>query len=116
MSPRLPRTPRKVEAPAKADSDLLSAVRLIWEEARTQAVRTVNTAMVRANWRIGRQIVEAQQAGKIRAGYGEELLVNLSGVLRAEYGNEFSLTGLKYMRAFYLAYPDLLAMGHTVYD
>ena len=32
-----------------------------------------------------RQIVEAQQAGKSRAGYGEELIVNLSRALSAEY-------------------------------
>ena len=72
MSPRTPRTPGKAETPAVAEVDLLSAVRQIWEEARAQATRTVNTAMVRANWLIGRQIVEAQQAGKSRAGYGEE--------------------------------------------
>jgi len=39
--------------------------------------------MVPANWLIGRQIVEAQQAGKSRAGYGEELLANLSNALRS---------------------------------
>jgi predicted nuclease of restriction endonuclease-like (RecB) superfamily len=99
-----------------ADAELLSAVRQIWEDARTHAARTVNTAMVRANWLIGRQIVEAQQAGRSRAGYGEELLVNLSEALRAEYGSGFSLTGIKYMRGFFLAYPDLLAIRHTVRD
>lgn len=116
MTRRTPRTPRRAEASDLADPGLLAAVRQIWEESRTHAIRTVNTAMVKANWLIGRQIVEAQQAGKSRAGYGEELLVSLSEALGAEYGSGFSLTGIKYMRGFYLAYPDLLAIGHTVCD
>lgn len=116
MSSKSPRTSRKVETPLDAGIHLLSAVRQIWEEARTQAARTVNTALVRANWLIGRQIVEAQQAGKSRAGYGEELVANLSRTLRAEYGGGFSLTGLKYMRAFFLNYPNLLPMGHAMRD
>jgi hypothetical protein len=66
---------RRTGAQAWADPDLFSAVRQIWEEARTYAARTVNSAMVRVNWLIGRQIVEAQQAGRRRAGYGEALIV-----------------------------------------
>ena len=99
----------EAEPPVAAFTDLLSEVRQIWEGARAHAVRTVNTAMVRANWLIGRTIVEAQQAGRERAGYGEELLASLSRALRTEFGSGFSLTGLKYMRAFYLAYPDLIS-------
>jgi predicted nuclease of restriction endonuclease-like (RecB) superfamily len=74
----------------------------------------VNTALVQANWLIGRQIVEAQQAGRERAGYGEALLDKLSGALRAEFGSGFSVSGLQYMRAFYLAYPSLIPIQHAV--
>lgn len=70
--------------------------------------------LVRANWLIGRQVVEAQQAGAGRAEYGEELVANLSRALKAEYGTGFSVSGLKYMRAFYLAYPDFLAIRHAL--
>ena len=114
MSPRKSNTPLVAGAPKSLDQGLLAAVRRIWEGARTHAARTVNTAMVQANWLIGWQIVESQQAGEGRAGYGEELLKNLSSALRAEYGTGFSLTGLKYMRAFYLAYPNLIPISHAV--
>ena len=114
MSPKRSKAPLPVDIPMTADTGLLSAVRQIWEGARTQVARTVNTALVQANWLIGHQIVEAQQAGKDRAGYGEELLATLSRALHAEYGSGFSASGLKYMRAFYLAYPELLPIQHAV--
>jgi hypothetical protein len=37
------------------------------EGARTQVGCSVNAALVQANWLIGHRIVEAQQAGKVRA-------------------------------------------------
>ena len=43
--------------------ELLARIRHIWESARTQAARSVNTAHVCANWLIGQQIVEAEQGG-----------------------------------------------------
>jgi len=116
MSPRTAKPSLPANAQVAPDPGLLAAVRHIWEGARTQAARTVNTAMVRANWLIGKEIVEAQQAGQGRAGYGDELLANLSLALRSEYGTGFSLSGLKYIRAFYMAYPDLIPIGHAVRD
>ena len=95
---------------------LLSRIRRIWESARRQAARSVNSMHVSANWLIGQQIVEAEQGGKKRAGYGKGLLEGLSRELSAEYGVGFSLSALKYMRLFYLAYPDLLAKGHALRD
>ena len=44
-----------------AQAELLARIRHIWEAARTQAARSVNTTHVCANWLIGRQIVEAEQ-------------------------------------------------------
>jgi len=78
MTPKTPGTPGKAQPPDAADPGLLAAVSQIWEESRTHVARTVNTARVKANWLIGRQIVEAQQAGKRRAGYGEDLAIILS--------------------------------------
>jgi hypothetical protein len=90
------------------EAALLASVRSIWENSRVHAARTVNTAMVLANWLIGRQIVLAQQKGEDRASYGARLLANLSRGLRADFGSGFSVTGLQYMRAFFLAYPALV--------
>ena len=45
-------------------------------------IRTVNTTQVVANWLIGREIVVEEQRGQERAGYGQELLRQLSDRLR----------------------------------
>ncbi len=47
----------------KQQDVLLARIREIWESQRAQAVRSVNTAHVCANWLIGQQIVEAEQGG-----------------------------------------------------
>ena len=98
----------------KHETGLLERIRQIWESARTQAARSVNTAHVRANWLIGQQIVEAEQSGRKRAGYGASLLKTLSAQLSAGYGSGFSVSALQYMRGFFLAYPSLLAKQHAV--
>lgn len=49
---------------------LYQALRTVIHSARTQAYRSVNRAMVEAYWHIGRLIVEEEQAGRSRAGYG----------------------------------------------
>jgi len=50
------------------------SVKQILEEARKKAYSAVNFAMVQAYWNIGRIIVEEEQKGKAKAGYGEYLL------------------------------------------
>lgn len=92
---------------------LLKAVRQIWETARSQAARSVNSALIQANWRIGQQIVEAEQGGQSRAAYNRGLLKSLSRALEQEYGSGFSVSALQYMRAFFLGYPDLLVIQHA---
>ena len=87
-------------------TQLLARIRHIWESARTQAARSVNTAHVCANWLIGKQIVEAEQGGAKRAAYGQGLLESLSKQLSADYGDGFSLSALKYMRLFFWATPS----------
>lgn len=79
-----------------------------------RAVRSVNTAHVCANWLIGQQIVEAEQGGAKRAGYGKALLQGVSAQLKREYGDGFSVSALQYMRSFFLAYPALLPNQHAL--
>jgi len=50
----------------KRRGDVVSRVVAILEQARAQVVRTVNSAQVVANWLVGREIVEAEQAGNAR--------------------------------------------------
>jgi predicted nuclease of restriction endonuclease-like (RecB) superfamily len=88
-----------------SDDQLYQKVAEILEQARGQVARTVNTAMVQAYWLIGREIVEVEQAGEQRAGYGDELIRRLAARLTSIYGQGFSAPNLRRMRQFYLVFP-----------
>lgn len=75
------------------------------QQARVAAARNVNALMSASYWEIGRRIVEAEQKGKRRAGYGEQLIERLSADLTQQFGRGFSPDNLEYMRRFFLAYP-----------
>jgi predicted nuclease of restriction endonuclease-like (RecB) superfamily len=98
------------------NAELITRIRDIWESSRQQAVRSVNSAHVCANWLIGKQIVEAEQGGEPRAEYGKALINSLSKTLTDEYGSGFSISALKYMRLFFLTYPALLSKSHALRD
>ena len=75
------------------------------DAARQAAARSVNALMTASYWEIGRRIVEAEQQGKRRAGYGEQLMERLSTDLTAQFGRGFGVNNLENMRRFFLAYP-----------
>lgn len=85
--------------------DLLeSKISEILENARSQIVANINTAMVYAYFEIGKYIVEYEQNGKDRAEYGKSVLKNLSARLTKRFGKGFSEDNLSNMRKFYLCY------------
>jgi hypothetical protein len=67
------RTTKKAPAPTAVRSaePLYREIRSVLEAARAGAYRAVNAAMVQAYWQVGRLIVEHEQKGRRRAGYGE---------------------------------------------
>lgn len=81
---------------------LIAELRGLIQSARHTAVTRVNTLQVLTNFEIGRRIVEHEQQGEKRAGYGKELLKMLSTRRTEEFGNGFSKSNLEYMRRFYL--------------
>lgn len=83
---------------------LLDSIGLTIKQARQNAIRAVNTELVKANWEIGRHIVEFEQHGQERAEYGSELLTRLSRDLRQRYGKGFGRRNILDMRRFYLTY------------
>jgi predicted nuclease of restriction endonuclease-like (RecB) superfamily len=95
---------------ARDDDELYERVAQILEQARGQVARSVNTAMVQAYWLIGREIVEVEQAGEQRAGYGQNVLARLAARLKASFGKGFSVQNLGYMRQFYLAFLQGLVL------
>jgi len=84
---------------------LLADVVTLVQGARRQSARAVNAVMTATYWMIGRRIVEDEQAGSRRAGYGDALLARLAADLTAKLGKGFSRQNLQQMRQFYIAYP-----------
>lgn len=73
--------------------------------ARAASARSVNALMTATYWEIGKRIIEPEQRGKRRAGYGEELIQRLAADLTPRFGRGFGSRNLAQMRAFCLAWP-----------
>jgi len=93
------------EITTKNYGSLFNRIAEILTEARSKVVREINKAQVLAYWEIGREIVEFEQKGKIRAKYGEELIKRLSKDMTQKFGRGFSERNLWNMKAFYLNFP-----------
>lgn len=85
---------------------LLTEVSELLREARHASARSVNSIMTTTYWVIGRRIVEEEQRGRARAGYGKELIAKLSHDLTARFGRGFGAVNLSQMRRFYLLWPQ----------
>lgn len=109
-----PVEPEKTALLAGYASIHVSIVDLL-QAARAQAARSVNALMTASYWEIGRRIVEAEQKGKRRAGYGEQLLKRLSLDLSRQFGRGFGVLNLQQMRNFYMTWP-LETIYQTVSD
>ena len=84
----------------------LDDIRALIASARASVARGVDLIQVHTSFEIGRRIVEQEQKGKSRAGYGEAVITALEGQLTAEFGRGFSERNLANMRAFYQVYRD----------
>lgn len=91
--------------------DVLVGIVDLLQSARRASARTVNAVMTATYWEIGRRIVEYEQGGEKRAGYGEELLERLSADLSGRFGRGFSIRNLRSFRAFYTAWPIRQALS-----
>ncbi|MEK6675064.1 MAG: PDDEXK nuclease domain-containing protein [Planctomycetota bacterium] len=83
---------------------LLTGISSLLETARQAAARSINSVLTTTYWEIGRRIVEHEQAGRVRAEYGEALLQHLAVDLTRRFGRGFSKRNLDYMRTFYLGW------------
>jgi predicted nuclease of restriction endonuclease-like (RecB) superfamily len=86
-------------------NNVLSGVVELLDVARRASARVVNSLMTATYWEIGRRIVEHEQAGKERAGYGEEVVGKLSADLTRRFGRGFGPAQLAAMRQFHLTFP-----------
>ncbi len=100
-----PKTDKAIQKKPADYNKVLSGVVELLEAARRASARVVNSLMTATYWEIGRRIVEHEQGGEKRAGYGEELIEGLSRDLTQKYGRGFGVIQLRTMRQFYQAYP-----------
>lgn len=97
----------------RANEDVLySRIIELLKSARKTVLQSINKTIADAYFEIGRLIVEEEQNGNSKAGYGQNLITELSQKLTSEFGKGFSTTNLKQMRTFYLTYSK----GQTVSD
>ena len=82
------------------------------ENARRKVASVANVALVYTYYEIGRMIVEDEQGGSVRAGYGEKTLEDLSSKLTARFGRGWGKENLMLMRRFFLEYSNSV---NTVY-
>lgn len=88
-----------------SENSLYESIRNTVAEAQQKVYATVNFVMVETYWNVGKQIYEAQGENE-RAEYGAGLLKFLSEKLTAEFGKGFTVTNLRYMRQFYISFPN----------
>ncbi len=109
----MPLDPSAKNATAFQDyGGLLASMVSLIEEARRCSARTVNAIMTATYWEIGRRVVQSEQAGLRRAGYGDALLKRLSDDLTSRFGRGFSPDNIENMRRFYLAF-DTVEISET---
>ena len=104
-------TPMPPAKPTSASNyeGLVAELSRLLEDARRVSARAVNTVMTATYWEFGRRIVEFEQGGEKRAGYGEELVARLAVDLTARFGRGFGAVNLSQMKRFYLLWPT-----HTI--
>jgi predicted nuclease of restriction endonuclease-like (RecB) superfamily len=84
---------------------LLNDIGVTIERAKQTAAVAINHELVKANWEIGKHIVEFEQKGNEKAEYGSQLLARLSKDLKLKFGKGFSKSSVYLSREFYLNYP-----------
>lgn len=95
---------------------LVDDVKLIVEQGRREAYRSVNSVSILTYWNIGKRIVEEEQHGANRAEYGTKMIRGLADILQPVYGSAYSMRNLQYMRQFYLLFKDLEIVNSRVHN
>ncbi len=90
--------------------ELIDQIRFIIASAKDKAMRSVDTERVLMYWQIGRVILEEEQCGRERAGYGEFLIKSLANIFEHQFGSTFSYRQLNLFRQFYRTFPIVNAL------
>ncbi len=102
MKPIKPR--KNTDAAAKPEA-LLTELRELILNVRSQVAQTVNAGLTMLYWQVGDRIRKEVLKEK-RAEYGAEILQSLAAKLESEFGNGFREKNLRRMIQFAEVYPD----------
>ena len=95
-----------IEKADKTFDELVARIKTIITSARERINKNVNTELLHTYWEIGKEMVEKDQEGNLRAKYGKNLLIKLSKKLTRDLGKGFSRSNLQNIRNFYIGYPN----------
>src|SRR5690242_11575766 len=87
------------------NSNLLNDVRQLIETARARVAHYANSASVMLYWQIGHRVNQDVLKNE-RAGYGEEVIVQLAQQLKEQYGSGFDRYNLSRMVRFAKIYSE----------
>lgn len=93
---------------------LLGKISDIYTTGKARATQAVNVHITETYWQIGRDIVEFEQDGNVKADYGKGLLDRLSRDLSARHGKGFSRSNVIRIRQFYLTFPKGATLSHLL--
>lgn len=96
---------QKIDNTTIVRQEFVTDIRQIINDARANAVRSVDFCRVQMYWHLGKRILEEEQQGKARADYGTYLIRNLAKAIEPEYGSGFGVRQLERARLFYRTYP-----------
>jgi len=91
-------------------NSFISEIKNIIQDAKSNAVRSVEFFRVQMYWRLGERIFIEEQQEKDRADYGSYLIRNLAEQIEPEFGSGFSARQLERCRQFYRTYPIASAL------
>ncbi|HET8837606.1 MAG TPA: DUF1016 N-terminal domain-containing protein [Flavobacteriaceae bacterium] len=86
------------------DPELVNEIKTIVHQGRQQVAQAINAGLTATYWQIGRINEDILQ--NKRAGYGEQVVKNLSVQLVEDFGNGFSNKNLRRMMQFYEVFSD----------
>lgn len=92
----------------------LDKIEQVVSAAKSRAVQAINVAMVFTYYEVGRIIVEEEQHGRKRAGYGVRVLRCVSRRLTERFGRGWSVENLTLMRRLFLVYSERPDSGRPV--
>ena len=96
-------------SPPETFDQLIASIDEVNQQLNRRAKLAVNTSLTLRNWLIGCYIEEYERGGVDRAQYGEALMDAVAEALLAKNLSRCDRGALYRYRAFYLAYPEIVA-------